>query len=433
MIFWLFDLILVVLVFNLVLLICGRSIVTDSYLYTVDIEHKSVAEIEFGEPIIDYIADDFLYISTEHYLYKIDPSKLVLIDKTPLPMRFNYLLLKGQEIMLIATDEIIILDRANLAFKSGIGIEHGDHRPVLKNQTLVPNPAKNRIYLTTDAGPKSTIRILDLRSGRLIRKRNVDRILSVEYDPSNRTFCALDVKNNIVIYDMTLTKKDRIRLPVKVNSFTKHSAGYLLFSDQGIFLVNQNGKLIDFQTLHGKHDHKGSLLWNGDGILELDTCVLRPGDWLENDHDINRFLPLTDQSHQVGFDNENNIYLVNLRPLAAQPMEKYQTHLTTPSPAVAVADSFWYLQLGAFSNRANAIISYDQLRNNGIPVFVDSTDLYRVKFGGFTDKFAALSIIERLSLDGWFIYEHIIPHTDSEEFYVGAEKYVIENGIVGKE
>jgi hypothetical protein len=348
-------------------------------------------------------------------------------------MRFNYLLLKNQEILLIATDEIIILDRTNLAFKSGIGIEHGDHQPVLKNQTLQPVSNKDHIYLMTDAGLKSTIRILDLRSGRLIKKKSVDRIVSLEYDPSTRTFYTLDTKNNIVIYDRTMTKKHKISLPVRANSFTTHSAGYLLFSDQGVFLVSPNGKLIDFQTLPGAHSRRGSLLWSRDGILNLDTIVLRPCDWLENDHNINQFLPLTDMRHQVGFDNKNNTYLMNLRPLAAQPMEKYRLHLTAAPPAVTRADSLWYLQMGAFSSQENALISYNLLRDSGIPVFVDSTDLYRIKFGGFTDKFAALNIIERLNLDGWFILEHTISRTNSEEFYVGAEKYVIQDGVVRKE
>ena len=421
------------LALSLILLIFSRSIVTDSSLYTVDIEQSMAAEIDFQEPIIDYITDNFLYLSTEHYLYKIDPSTSVLIDKTPLPMRFNYLLLKDQEILLIATDEIIILDRTNLAFKSGIGIEYGDHRPVLKNQTLQPAINKNHIYLMTDAGQKSTIRIIDLRSGRLIKKKSVDRIKGLEYDPVARTFYALNTKNNIVLYDRTMTKKHTITLPVRANSFAKHSAGYLLFSDQGIFLVNPNGKIIDFQTLPGRHDRRGALLWSRDGIFNLDTTVLRPSDWLENDHNIDKFIPLAGMHHQVGFDNKNNTYLMNLRPLAARPMEKYRTHLTAASPVITRADSLWYLQLGAFSSSDNAFTSYNLLRDNGIPVFVDSTDLYRIKFGGFTDKFVALNIIERLDLDGWFTFEYTVPSTNSEEFYVGTEKYVIQDGIVRKE
>jgi hypothetical protein len=415
------------------MLIFCRSIVTDSYLYTVDIEHTFMSEVDFGEPIIDYVADDFLYISTEHYLYKIDPSESALIDKTPLPMRFNYLLLKSREILLIATDEIIILDRTNLALKWGLGIEQGDHRPVIKNQTFAPTSATNNIYLMTDAGAKTTIRILDLKSGRLIRKTTVDRILSLEHDESSRTFFSLDVKNNIVTYDMAMTKKDRISLPVSTNSFTKHSAGFLLFSDRGIFLVNPSGRLIDFQTFPDAHGHRGSLLWSEDAIVNLDTIVLRPLDWLENNHNITQVLQLTSPSHGIGFDHHNNPYLMNLQPLAALPLEKHRMHLKAASPVVAMADSLWYMQLGAFSSRANALLSRDQLRKDGIPVFVDSADLYRVKFGGFTDKLAALNIIERLSLDGWFTYEHKMPHMDSEEFYVGAEKYLIQDGIVRKE
>ncbi|MCK4940467.1 SPOR domain-containing protein [candidate division WOR-3 bacterium] len=421
------------LAFNLIVLIFCKSVVTGSYLYTVDIEHTFMSEIDFGEAIIDYVADDFLYVSTDHYLYKIDPSESVLIDKTPLPMRFNYLLLKNREILLIATDEIIILDRANLAFKRGIGIEQGDHRPVVKNQTFVPASTMNHIYLMTDAGTKSTIRILDLKSGRLVRKTSVDRILSLEYDESSRTFFSLDVKNNIVTYDMRMKRKDRISLLVRTNSFTTHSAGFLLFSDRGIFLVNRNGKLIDFQTFPAAYDHRGSLLWSRDAIVNLDTMVLRPHDWLENNHNIIQVLPLASQSHQIGFDSHNNTYLMNLQPLAALPLEKYRTRLKAAAPIVAMADSLWYLQLGAFSNRANALLSHDELRKDGIPVFVDSADLYRIKFGGFTDKLAALNIIERLSLDGWFIYGHKMPHTESGEFYVGTERYLIQDGVIRKE
>lgn len=414
------------------LLFC-KSIVTDSYLYTVDIDHAVLSEIDFGEPIIDYVTDDFLYISTDHYLYKIDPSESVLIDKTPLPMRFNYLILKNREILLIATDEIIILDRANLAFKSGIGIEQGDHRPVVKNQTFIPVSGTSHIYLMTDAGERTIIRILDIQSGRLIRKKSVDRILTLEYDPSSKIFVSLDVRNNIVTYDMAVTKKARISLPVRANSFTKHSAGFLLYSDRGIFLVSPDGKLIDFQAFPAAHDHQGSLLWSTEAIVNLDTIVLRPSDWLENNDKITHLPPLINQSHSIGFDNAQNTYLMSLQPLATLPLEKHRAHLRRVSPIVATADSLWYMQLGAFSSPANALLSHDKLRQDGIPVFVDSTDLYRVKFGGFEDKLAALNIIERLSLDGWFIYEHKMSYIRSEEFYVGPDKYVIQDGVVRKE
>jgi hypothetical protein len=415
------------------MLIFCKAVVTDSYVYTLDIDRAVLSEIDFGEPIIDYVADDFLYISTDHYLYKIDPLESVLIDKTPLPMRFNYLLLKNREILLIATDEIIILDRANLAFKSGIGIEQGDHRPAVKNQTFFPFSRTNHIYLMTDAGEKTTIRILDLKSGRLVRRKSVDRILTLCYDPLSNAFFSLDVRNNIVTYDMAIAKTGKIGLPVRANSFAKHSAGFLLYSDRGVFLVSTDGKLIDFQSLPAAHDHMGSLVWSTEAIVNLDTIVLRPSDWLENNDRITHLLPLIGQSHGIRFENDQNTYLMSLRPLAALPLEKHRAHLRRVSPIVATADSLWYMQLGAFSNPVNALLSHDKLREDGIPVFVDSTDLYRVKFGGFKDKLAALNIIERLSLDGWFIYEHKMSYIRSEEFYVGPDKYSIQDGVIRKE
>jgi hypothetical protein len=71
------------------------------------------------------------------------------------------------------------------------------------------------------------------------------------------------------------------------------------------------------------------------------------------------------------------------------------------------------------------------LRN--IPVFVDSTDFYRVTLGGFSDKASALRIIEEFNLQGWFVLQKKIEREGRLSFFVGSDRYIFENGAIRKE
>ena len=404
----------------------------DSALLMVSANDAYVNEVILEDPVIDYVFDDFLYICTANHFYKIDPSAPVLLDKTSLPLRFNYLMLKDQEIMLIATNEIIKLDRNNLAFKSGIGIVHGDNRPLIKNQSFAALSAEDRMYFISDTEARSTVRIVNRNSGRLIKSTTMDRVESFDYDPKSQSFIGLDSKNNILIYDMNMTRQRKITLPAHALMCSIHPDGFLVTFEWGLLLVNPQGRTIDFQPIPLSGNQNGSLFLSRNTIVGLDSTALRTRACLDNDMGIVRLYGLEGLDQALGIDKEKNIYLVGTRPLSAKLLEKREMQLTRTAMSPKTSDSLWYLQLGAFSNRDNALRMHDDLARRGLPVFIDSTDIYRVKFGGFADKFSGLEIAEKLNLNGWFVREIKVPGSRFQEFYIGTDKYFIQDGLIGR-
>ncbi|MBE0432489.1 SPOR domain-containing protein [candidate division WOR-3 bacterium] len=418
---------------HLFLVILGSTFLLDSNLYLVDVDRALATEIELDKPIVDFAADDFLYVTTEDCLYKIDPAYQRITDRTPLPVRFNHLVLGKQDIILISSDEIVLLDRRNLSFKTGIGIERGDHQPLVEDQRVADIDGRYHLYLQSDAGTRSRITILDLRSGKKIRELHGERMICTAYDPVAGTFAGIDAKKYLSVYDRSMKREIRTGLLIDPRTLSIHAAGLLIYSDQGVFLMDRNGKVADFQPLPGQQDNQGSVVLTDKAIVVIDTTVFRVTGWLTNDHAIVRLLPGTGTTHEFGADRSNNLFVIQKNPMTVTPLtlrRRMPDQIVTASKQV---DSLWYVQLGAFSSRANAWQLHDELRTRGLPVFVDSADLYRVKFGGMTDKPSALHLAENLNLDGWFVFEQKIPGRHHEIFYIGRDKYIIDDGVVRKE
>ena len=416
----------------LAFVIC-RSIVLDSTLLFVSVDNTVINEINLKGPVIDYVYDDFLYVSTANYLYKIDPSEPLLIDKTPLPLRFNYLMLRNHEILLIATDEIIILDRENLAFKSGIGIEHGDSRPLIKDQSFASLAAQNNIYLINDAGAKSTARIVDRHTGASIKKIRMDRVQSSDYDAKTQSFVILEARDNIVIYDMNMNRQRRIKLQVDALFCSIHPDGFLVYFKEGILLINHDGQLVDFQPTSLKPCSDGCFALNPAAVICLDKTAVRPSGYLPNENNIIHAYQCPGLTSEIGIDEKQNFYLMTKEPIEITPLARQGMELATSKPILAASDSLWYLQIGAFASATNALQVHNDLRADGIPAFIDSTHLYRIKFGGFTNKLYGLRVTESMNLSGWFVYDQRAPRQNFEEFYIGPEKFVIKEGVVRKE
>lgn len=407
--------------------------VVDSTLYHVDIEHETVDEINFPETITDYVTADFTYVVTPKCLYKIDPARVQIIDRTPLPLRFNHILLRGAEIILLSTDEIIVLDRTNLAFKSGIGIERGDHRPLIQNQTFAGIDGHAGIILLSDDGLRSTLSKVDLESGRTIARLTLNNIKDIVYHPQDRMFIGLEEGSNLVIFDLLMNMRNRLHLHFKAIVLARRNEDLYIVSDHGVFLMTKDGTLIDFQPLPGVRSICGSAIVTDAAIFWLDALTFRVCGWRQNSDRITQLLHDTGSDRLIGIDPDGGMYLIENTPGRSRKLRNYRrelAHVVTSSPR---ADSLWYLQLGAFSDPANALLLYEEFRNNGIPVFIDTADLYRIKFGGFTDKPAALDIVEAMKLDGWFVFQPRKYRDESAIFYVGVEKFIINEGIVGKE
>ncbi|MCK4756016.1 hypothetical protein KAS56_03690, partial [candidate division WOR-3 bacterium] len=230
------------------ILIC-RPIIIDSIIYTVDVHKMELKEQILTGSVIDYSMDDYLYVLTNRYLYKIDHKHLAINDRIPLPQRFNYLTTNNENIILITTDEIVIIDKTNLAFKRGIGVERGDYRPIIPSQQLNILEENHVIHLITDTETKTIIKILDLNNGSLLKKVCVNRILSYEYDSKNKTLTTFDIDNRLIVYDIYLNKKRVLNLEFDVKWFSKYENGFIIYNKYGVFFVNSSGELIDFQAI----------------------------------------------------------------------------------------------------------------------------------------------------------------------------------------
>jgi hypothetical protein len=387
--------------------------------------------------IIDHCVDDFLYVLTGHALYKIDCTFLTIEDNIPLPQRFNYLIVNNTDIILMTTNEIVIIDKHNFAFKRGIGIEQGDYRPITVLQRTSAGKQYSVIYLIVDYGRKSVLKIFDLNSGKLRRKLTVDKIVSSCYDHTTNRLITLNVNNRLTIYDTNLRKKNSFDLKLDGTRFSTFRHGYIVHSPQGIFFVNPSGKVIDFQplTFEVKNANDKFTLLGGGGITFLDSLTLRPKGFLLDNHGIKKIQTI--QSHHVQYatavDTHYNLFAIHIATMRLQLMAvkkaiAKEAALTVPSRT----DSLWYFQLGAFSNYENAVEMYSDAKDN-IPVFIDSVGFYRVIFGGFQDKMKAIEIIEKTNLDGWFLFHEKIEQAETVRFSVDAENYILEDGIIKKE
>ncbi|KPL15941.1 hypothetical protein AMJ74_00360 [candidate division WOR_3 bacterium SM1_77] len=412
-----------------------HPLVVDSLIFTIDIEKMEAKEQTVSGTIIDYCIDDFLYVLTGRALYKLDCTFLTIEDHIPLPQRFNYLAVNNAEIILITTNEIVIIDKHNFAFKRGIGIEQGDYRPMTILDRAIPAERANFIYLIVDSGTKSILKIFDLKSGELRRKLTVDKIVSIIFNEETHRFITLDINNRLTTYDMLLKKKKSVGLQFEGVWFDRFQHGYMVYSPHGVFFVNQSGKVIDFQaiTFEEKSINDKFILLTKKGIVFLDSLTLRPKGFFHVIQRIKKLLTIQAPHAQyvIMLDTHYRLQIINIASMEIQSITKKKM-VAKEAALIAPArtDSLWYFQLGAFANYENAVEMYNNVKNN-IPVFIDSADLYRVKFGGFHDKMSAIEIIG--NLDGWFLFHEKVEQASTIQFSVDAEKYILEDGIIRKE
>lgn len=413
------------------ILIC-RPIIIDSIIYTVDVHKMELKEQILTGSVIDYSMDDYLYVLTNRYLYKIDHKHLAINDRIPLPQRFNYLTTNNENIILITTDEIVIIDKTNLAFKRGIGIERGDYRPIIPSQQLNILEENHVIHLITDTETKTIIKILDLNNGSLLKKVCVNRILSYEYDPKNKTLTTFDIDNRLIVYDIYLNKKRVLNLEFDVKWFIKYENGFIIYNNYGVFFVNSSGELIDFQAIAIKQNRTSNnfILLTEKSIVYLDSLTFRPKRILRSNKKIVKLFLTDHPNYAIAIDTNYNFYFIDINCMTMNPVVEREAVIEEVIPRVASTDSLWYFQVGAFINYDNAVTMYNSIRQNSMPVFIDSTDLYRIKFGGFQDKITAMEIVEKTDFNGWFIFQRKIEQKGSMEFHVGLDKYIFEDGII---
>ncbi len=411
----------------LTILTTYNPVAIDSAIYHLDNSGLKVDYLKLSGEIIDYLKDDFLYVLTSRYIYKIDREGLFICDQTLLPQRYNYLALTSERIILISSSEFILLNRKNLSFIGGVGIESADYRPLF-NASL---PGEDHLYLITDSGERSIVKLFDINTGKKIRQIILPKVICHKYEKGK---LIISNKNNqLMIFDLNLKKIGEIKLQTPAEDFYLFNGLILATNRSGVFLFSDKGVRVDFQpvTLEVKWYDNLTFL-SSDRIILIDSLALRIKSILPNDCNLTKIFRL-DERRKLGINKENSLFLIDKKNSMISRVELNIISAKLPSSPFIKDDSLYYIQFGAFRKLTHAISLFDSLNSMGIPAFIDSTDLYRVKLGGFFDKRGAIEILEESRLNGWIGYQKKIAGLKFNKFCLNNNRYTLKDGIITKE
>jgi hypothetical protein len=414
-------------------------VIIDSSIYSVNIEGLRFRTQILREEVIDNTLDECLFALTTRYLYKIDPQTLAVLDRIPLPQRYNHLIADRTNIYLLTANEIIIIDKTNLAFKSGIGVEYGDYVPLMTTSSSSMSRPSSAIMLMSSSGNKSILKMFDIDDGKLVRKLTVDKIISYIVDHEHHSLVTLDVQNNLSVYSSQLDKKCTSHLSFRGIEIGRKGNNYVVRSDHGVFLISQQSDIIDFQpTLFSAKCVYNQLIYTTQhGVVYIDPLTLRTRGLCQDLTAVHELVPLeySNEDYVFALDRLHGVSLLNCGTMTIRILTKEQPFRPIPITAKnnIPEDSLWYIQLGAFSQYEYAYQMYIQFRQQSFPVFIDTTALYRVKLGGFKDKNPAQDIIEHTGINGWLVLEDYRISEEKSEFSIGPDRYLYNNGIIIKE
>ncbi|MEO0094583.1 MAG: SPOR domain-containing protein [candidate division WOR-3 bacterium] len=408
-------------------------IVNENKVLNVNIENLSFQEFILKEEVIDYIIDDQLYALTEKNIFAIDKAKLQIIDHTPLPQRFNYITNTKDEIIIISTSELIILNKKNLAFKNGIGIEPGDYQPMVSPVKL---PRKELLYLFTKDDKRSIIKIIDLHKGRTIKSKNFTEIKNYYYLPQEKNFVIL-TSSGLHYLDTDLKVKKSIKFEFPGEDFFFYRDYCIITNSQAICKIDKNGKMIDFQPvlLNGTSKNADFVFYNKDFIVLIEPFTMRIKYLLENERKIYKMYGI-DFDQNLCLSRDGAIFLMDYETGLFKALLKSEYAIKPPVIKETISgDSLFYIQFGAFSEINRAQNFCDSIKNSGLPVFIDSApnNLYRIKFGGFLEKELAQELMEKSGISSWLVYNKKIEHVMDTKFIFQGQSYEIKNGIIKKE
>ncbi|MGQ9465090.1 MAG: SPOR domain-containing protein [bacterium] len=415
-----------------IILLFTAIVVNNNEIYKIDTGGFSFNALTLKEEIIDYKIPDLLYVLTNRNIYSIDTINLRILDRTPLPQKFNYLSIGKDEIFLVANTEIIILNKINFAFKTGIGIEPGDYEPIVEPIQL---PHKNLIYLITHNEKKSTIKIIDSLKGKKIKNSSFVRIKKLYYLPVKKEFVVL-TQSGLLFLDLNLKIKNSIKTKFPGEDFFFYQNGYIITNPQAICLVDPRGKVIDLQPLVLTRPLLNSnfFFWNNDFMILIDSLTLRIKYLSKNTENIYAVFPL-DAAQRLCINKDNALLIMENRTSSIINLIKREyAHIETTETHKISQDSLFYLQFGAFSDKQYAQHFCDSIRKIGLPVFIEAgTDnFYRIKLGGFMGKNLVQEIMEHLNIPGWLVFQKKIEFERDSLFTFNHNDYFIQKGIIIK-
>lgn len=415
-----------------IILLFNAIIANNNEIYKIDTDNFSFNSLTLKEEIIDYKMHDLLYVLTNRNIYSIDTINLRILDRTPLPQKFNYLSIGKDEIFLVGNTEIIILSKVNLAFKKGIGIDPGDYEPIVESIQL---PHKNLIYLITHSEKKSIIKIIDCLKGRKIKNSSFVRIKKLYYLPVKKEFVAL-TQSDLLFLDLNLKIKNSIKTKFFGEDFFFYQNGYIITNPQAIYLMDSNGKIIDLQPLVLTCPllNRNFFFWNNDFIILIDSLTLRIKYLSRNTENIYAVFPLDDGQRLCINKNNGLLIMENRTSSIVNLTKKEYTPIEITAKQKISQDSLFYLQFGAFSNKQYAQHFCDSMRKIGLPVFIEvgTDNFYRIKLGGFMEKNLAQEIMEYLDILGWLVFQKKIDFNYDTLFTFNHNDYFIQKGIIIK-
>lgn len=415
-----------------IFLLFTAIVANNNEIYKINTRDFSFNALTLKEEIVDYKMHDLLYVLTNRNIYSIDTINLRILDRTPLPQKFNYLSIGKDEIFLIANTEIIILNKINLAFITGIGIESGDYEPIVESIQL---PQKNLIYLITHNENKSTIKIIDCLKGRKIKNSSFIRIKKLYYLPVKKEFIVL-TQSGLLFLDLNLKIKNSIKTKFPGDDFLFYQNGYIITNPQAICLVDSSGKIIDLQPLVLTRPLLNSnfFFWNNDFMILIDSLTLRIKYLSKNTEGIYAVFPLDDAQSLCINKNNELLIMENRTSSIINLIKREYVHIETTEKQKISQDSLFYLQFGAFSDKEYAQYLCDSLNKMGLPVFIDTgiDHLFRIKLGGFMEKTLAQEIMENLGVAGWIVYHKKIESVVDSIFSFNQNDYYLKQGIIIK-
>ncbi len=407
-------------------------IIHNQKIIQVDEETLSFQEISLKEEIIDYAMDEIIYFLTNHNVYSIDPFNFKILDHTPLPQKFNNIAVGPKEVLLVSASEIIILDKKNLVFKTGIGIEPGDYQVMISPSAI---PQKSLIYLLTQQEKKSVIKIIDRTKERKIKTRSLAEIKDFHYVPEKRFFLIL-TRSGLHYLDLNLNIKKSIKFDFPGEKFYLYENGFIVTNQQCICAIDTNGRIIDFQPLllSTAPRNTGFVFWNSNSVVLIDPLTLRISAVLSNENNICEVYSLN-QKQSVCMTRSGELLVLDHQIGALKNLLKEEYAQQTKQEYRQLSgDSLFYLQFGAFVDRDYARIFCDRINRTGLPAFVETGNdrLYRIKVGGFSDKTLAQEIMQIAQMPGWIVYQ---PKRESEAdsfFILNNEEYYFQKGLIIK-
>jgi hypothetical protein len=406
----------------------------DSTIYAVDINKTAIREQTVHGTIIDYCIDDFLYVLTKRYLYKLNPDDLFIVDRTLLPQTYTSMCTNKTKVLLIAAGEIVILAKSHLAYETGIGMVYSDIRPLVSAQGRTIAPDETSLYVVEDQGSNSILKILDLTSGSVKKALRIPRVTWYTYDAKTSTFTTLDAQDRITTYDLNLKKIAMTKAPFTIERFQSQATGFWIRTYSGIYLITDKGTIVDFQPVINSIERSFDdfIIVTEQEIVHLDSLTLRAYCVVPNIVGITRLFHVDHPLFVIGMDKDHCFHFIQTGTLNIQPRIQHEsiTMEIIPRTTPVKHDSLWYLQLGAFSSIENALQMHEAYRSQTLPVFIDSTNIYRVKLGGFSDKQMGVFIADALHLNGWLSLQGKTAIDEYVEFFVGHEKFILADGTI---